>query len=62
MLLLLSRDLPCVLTAQLVRLLAFQCEFVSEEDIVVTADVDAFIMTPEIQTSQEESVSMDLEI
>ena len=57
-LLLQSHDLPCVLTAQLVRLLAFQCEFVSEEDIVVTADVDAFIMTPEILRPLKKKVSV----
>ena len=30
------------------RLLAFELEFVREEDIIVTADVDAFIMTKDI--------------
>jgi hypothetical protein len=30
------------------RLLAFDLEFVSEEDIIITADVDAFIMTKDI--------------
>ena len=57
-LLLQSGHLPCVLTAQLVRLLAFQCEFVREEDIVVTADVDAFIMTPEILRPLKKKVSV----
>jgi hypothetical protein len=31
-----------------VRLLAFELDFVREEDIIVTADVDAFIMTKDI--------------
>jgi len=43
-----SQDLPCVLTAQLIRLLAFDLEFVSAADVIVTADVDAFVMTPDI--------------
>ena len=30
------------------RLLAFDLEFVSEDDVIVTADVDAFIMTADI--------------
>jgi len=53
-----SQDLPCVLTAQLVRILAFEFEFVSDEDIVVTADVDAFIMTPEILRPLKKKVSV----
>ena len=30
-----SVELPCVLTSQLVRLLAFQKEFVDEEDVIM---------------------------
>jgi len=41
-------DLGCVLTSQLIRLLAFNNPRVDDEDIIVTADVDAFIMTGEI--------------
>ncbi|XP_023344696.1 uncharacterized protein LOC111713936 isoform X2 [Eurytemora carolleeae] len=40
-----TQDLSCVLTAQLIRLLAFDLEFVARDDIIITADVDAFIMT-----------------
>ena len=41
-------DLGCVLTSQLIRLLAFNNPLVNPEDIIVTADVDAFIMTGDI--------------
>ena len=53
-----SLELPCVLTSQLVRLLAFQKEFVEEEDVIITADVDAFIMTPEILRPLKKKVSV----
>ena len=41
-------DLGCVLTSQLIRLLAFNNHLVGPEDIIITADVDAFIMTGDI--------------
>ena len=41
-------DLGCVLTSQLIRLLAFNNPLIDAEDIIVTADVDAFIMTGDI--------------
>ncbi len=41
-------DLPCVLKSQLIRLLAFEMPFVGDNDVVVTADVDAFVMTADI--------------
>ena len=53
-----SVELPCVLTSQLVRLLAFQKDFVNEEDVIITADVDAFIMTPEILRPLKKKVSV----
>ena len=53
-----SVELPCVLTSQLVRLVAFQKEFVDEEDVIITADVDAFIMTPEILRPLKKKVSV----
>lgn len=41
-------EMKCVLKSQLIRLLAYKLPFVREDDIIVTADVDAFIMTKEI--------------
>ena len=38
-------DMKCVLKCQLIRLLAFKLPFIRDDDIIVTADVDAFIMT-----------------
>ena len=43
-----SGGMKCVLKAQLIRILAFGLPEVRPNDIVVTADVDAFVMTPEI--------------
>ena len=43
-----SGDMDCVLKAQLIRLLAFKLPAVSPGDAVVTADVDAFVMSPDI--------------
>ena len=40
--------MDCVLKAQLIRLLAFKLPAVSPGDAVVTADVDAFVMSPDI--------------
>ena len=41
-------EIKCVLKSQLIRLLAYQLPFVKDEDIIVTADVDAFPMTKDI--------------
>ena len=40
--------MKCVLKSQLIRLLAYQLPFIKDEDIIVTADVDAFPMTKDI--------------
>ena len=40
--------MKCVLKTQLIRLLAYQLPFIEDEDIIVTADVDAFVMTSDI--------------
>jgi len=51
-------ELSCVLTSQLVRLLAFQKDFIEDEDVIITADVDAFIMTTEILRPLKKKVSV----
>ena len=38
-------DMKCVLKSQMIRLLAYALPFIRDEDIIVTADVDAFVMT-----------------
>ena len=44
-----AEELSCVTTSQLVRILAqVHHPIIRDEDIVITADVDAFIMTPSI--------------
>ena len=44
-----AEELSCVTTSQLVRILAqVHHPIIRDEDIVITADVDAFIMTPGI--------------
>ena len=43
-----TAEMNCVLKSQLIRLLAFLLPFVQEEDVIVTADVDAFVMTKDI--------------
>ena len=40
--------LTCVVTSLLIRLLAYLFPFIQDQDIIVTADVDAFVMTPDI--------------
>ena len=40
-------DIKCVLKSQLIRLLAFALPFIKDDDVLVTADVDAFVMTQE---------------
>merc|ERR1712223_1507771 len=41
-------DIKCALKSQIIRILAYLFPFVKSNDIIVTADVDAFVMTPEI--------------
>jgi len=41
-------DMKCVLKSQMIRLLAYALPFIRDEDIIVTADVDAFVMTKDI--------------
>merc|ERR1712223_276933 len=41
-------DIKCVLKSQLIRLLAYSFPFIRDDDIIVTADVDAFVMTSDI--------------
>ena len=43
-----ARGMDCVLKAQLIRLLAYNYPFVRKDDILITSDVDAFIMTKNI--------------
>ena len=40
--------IKCVLKSQLIRILAYLLPFIKSNDIIVTADVDAFIMTLDI--------------
>ncbi|XP_023341269.1 uncharacterized protein LOC111711213 isoform X2 [Eurytemora carolleeae] len=41
-------DIPCVLSSQLTRMLAYKLDVVSPNDVIITADVDAFVGTPHI--------------
>ena len=41
-------EIKCVLKSQMIRLLAYALPFINNEDIIVTADVDAFVMTSDI--------------
>jgi len=41
-------NVSCVLTSQIIRMLAFQLEVVEKDDVVITADVDAFITSDHI--------------
>lgn len=41
-------DIACVLKSQLIRVLVFLLPMIKPNDIIVTADVDAFVMTPDI--------------
>ena len=43
-----SGDIDCVLKSQVIRLLAFKLPEVSADDLVMTSDVDAFVMTSDI--------------
>ena len=41
-------DMKCVLKSQLIRLLAYSLPMIKDNDVLVTADVDAFVMTEDI--------------
>jgi len=41
-------DMKCVLKSQMIRLVAYSLPFIQDQDIIVTADVDAFVMTSDI--------------
>ena len=43
-----TSTLGCVLQSQLSRMFAFQSEFVRDEDIIITSDVDIFVMDKKI--------------
>jgi len=43
-----GEEITCVLKSQLIRLLAYNFPFIQDNDIIVTADVDAFVMTKDI--------------
>ena len=43
-----GNDMKCVLKSQIIRVLAYLLPFIKPNDTIVTADVDAFIMTPDI--------------
>ena len=54
-----ATELSCVLTAQLIRLLAFQqTDIIGPADVVITADVDAFITGAEILRPLQRSASV----
>ena len=54
-----SEELSCVLTSQLIRIIAHHYHpIISDDDIVITADVDAFIMTPDILKPLSKDVSV----
>jgi len=43
-----GEDITCVQKSQLIRLLAHYFPFIHDNDIIVTADVDAFVMTEDL--------------
>ena len=43
-----GKDIQCVLKSQLIRLLAQHFPFIHDNDVIVTADVDAFVMTKDL--------------
>ena len=43
-----GEDISCVQKSQLIRLLAHYFPFIHDNDIIVTADVDAFVMTEDL--------------
>ena len=43
-----GEDITCVQKSQLIRLLAHYFPFIHDTDIIVTADVDAFVMTEDL--------------
>ena len=54
-----SSELPCVLTSQLVRLVTHHYHpLIKDDDIIITADVDAFITTPDILQPLENDASI----
>ena len=54
-----SSELPCVLTSQLVRLVTHHYHpVIKDDDIIITADVDAFITTPDILQPLENDASI----
>ena len=43
-----GEDITCVQKSQLIRLLVHYFPFIHDNDIIVTADVDAFVMTEDL--------------
>ena len=43
-----SQDMSCVTKSQIVRMWAFQDPMINDNDVVVTADVDLYVLTPKI--------------
>ena len=43
-----GNEIDCVLKSQLVRLLAYELPYIKDNDIIVTADVDAFVMSKDL--------------
>lgn len=41
-------DIKCVLKSQVIRILAYNLPYIQDQDVIVTADVDAFIMNTDI--------------
>ena len=56
-----SRDMPCSLRSQLQRMFVPEAAFglVSEDDLVVTSDVDTFVMRPDIFEELLEPQNLD---
>ena len=51
--------IDCVLKSQLIRMLAFRHPAVADKDVVVTADVNLFVMTREILTPLMDYTDME---
>ena len=43
-----SEDMDCVTKSQIIRMWAFQDHMIEDNDVVITADVDLYVMTPKI--------------
>ena len=43
-----SDDMDCVTKSQIIRMWAFQDHMIDDNDVVITADVDLYVMTPKI--------------